>query len=523
MPVQAPVSSRPLKDSFPRISDNGQLEGRDLRELEQIVDKTRAFCDEHVRPRALEFDRRAGENPRDFPWDLARAGAEAGLFSLMIPKGAGGETNRLCVRSAVVMEELSAACSGVATIFGAHALGLVPLVMGGPALWNGVVNEIVEAEKRGTALMMAAALTEPTAGTDMENPDLMRTARLMSKATRVEGGFRLNGTKRFISNGSVARWISVMMPTDPTNQFESMAAFLVDGQSEGLIVDRVEHKMGQRACPAAELVFDDVFVPDENVMGMIGDGGSGTMGVLIASRPVVGAIATGIARGAYERLHAWLLNDPEGQLLLQRQQVQLALAQMEEDIHLSRQVYLDAATEFDSVSLGRILQMPVLRMLGKLPPGMRTNRFVRHRLETDAMRETTNALIREQFDDRNLTRALAMSSMAKARGGDTAMKVTGTAMEIAGLSSGPLRTELEKLMRDAKLTQIYEGTNQLNRLEVFEGLVSERDLDLLPHGDPPEGQALAAHPKRAAAAASRTAKLISIGSGKAAHKNGDAR
>ena len=518
MTVAAPVSNRPLKQSFPRITDSTQFQGRELQELEALLKRTREFCDVHVRPRALEFDRRAGEDPRDFPWDLAAAGARAGMFSLMLPQGAGGESNRLCVRSALVMEELGAACSGVATIFGAHALGLTPLVMLGPAMWDGVMRDIFEAEKRGEPLIFAAAITEPAAGTDYENPQLVRDARLNSHAEKVAGGYRITSTKRFISNGSVADWIVVLMPVDPKRPFETMAGFLVDGKSEGLTVDRVEHKMGQRACPAAELVLDNVFVPDDKVLGKIGDGVSSTMGVLIASRPVVGAIATGIARGAYERLLEWLINDPEGQPLLERQQVQLALAQMEEEVHLARQAYLDAATEFDSVSLGRILQMPVLRMLGKLPSGVRSSRVVQRQLDSELSRAATGSVMRENFEDRELTRALAMSSMAKARGGDTAMKVTGMALEIAGLSSGPIRAELEKLLRDAKLTQIYEGTNQLNRLEVFEGLVVERELEMLPDGKP-SAYAASAHPHRQATAADLTAKLLSLG----ARKNGGSR
>jgi len=116
----------------------------------------------------------------------------------------------------------------------------------------------------------------------------------------VPGGFRLSGTKRFISNGSVARWITILMATDPRRPAETWTCFLVDARSEGFAVSRVEHKMGQRACPAAELAFDEVFVPDERIVGREGDGAAATMIVLACSRGPVGAIATGIARGAYE-------------------------------------------------------------------------------------------------------------------------------------------------------------------------------------------------------------------------------
>ncbi len=113
---------------------------------------------------------------------------------------------------------------------------------------------------------MAFALTEPEAGTDVEDPDLMARARISSHARRVPGGFRLSGTKRFISNGGVARWITIFMPADPRRPAETWTCFLVDARSKGFSVARNEHKMGQRACPASELTFDDVFVPDERIV-----------------------------------------------------------------------------------------------------------------------------------------------------------------------------------------------------------------------------------------------------------------
>src|SRR5690606_17106327 len=139
--------------------------------------------------------------------------------------------------------------------------------------------------------------------------ELLGRARISSEARQVPGGYLLSGTKRFISNGSVARWLTVLMPVDPKRPAETWTCFLVDARTPGFSVARAEHKMGQRACPAAELVFDQVFVPDHRVVGRVGDGAGATLTVLAASRPPVGAIATGIARGAYERLLGWLRSD----------------------------------------------------------------------------------------------------------------------------------------------------------------------------------------------------------------------
>jgi acyl-CoA dehydrogenase len=451
----------------------------DVATLERLRARARRFADEHVRSRALEVDRRAGEDPNWFDWDLVRAGADYGMLSFLIPKPAGGGGG-LATHAAVIMEELCAACPGIALIFGAHGLGISPLLLGGPSQWDGVLAEIVASERAGSPVLMACAITEPEAGTDVEDPDLLRRARISSHARRVPGGFRLSGTKRFISNGSVARWITILMPTDPRHPAETWTCFLVDTRSEGFAVSRVEHKMGQRACPAAELTFDEVFVPDERIVSREGDGAAATMIVLACSRPPVGAIATGIARGAYERVLAWLEEDPAAKGLLDRQHVQLALAGMEEEIHLARQVYMDAATEIDHVALGGVLSHPAVRALGHVPASIRGQASVRRLLASDWARDATIALMHHATSERAMTRAIALSSMAKARGGDVAMRVTGAALELVGLRAGPVRAELEKLWRDAKLTQIYEGTNQLNRSEVYRGLCHGETIACLP-------------------------------------------
>jgi alkylation response protein AidB-like acyl-CoA dehydrogenase len=473
------MRSRRLAESFPRLADHPALHGRRLKSLEDDVMRARDFSRNVIRPRALELDRRIGADTSDFAWDVARAGAREGLFSLIVPAASGGDANAFCLRASLVMEELSAGCAGVATIFGAHALGASPLLLAGMQFWDTLLREIAEGDKRGEPVIMAAAITEPTAGTDVEHHELVREARLGSRGRRVSGGYRISGTKVFISNGAVAKWIVVILPLDPQRPYETMSAFLVDSASDGFKVAHIEHKMGQRACTVAELQLDDVFVPDDRVVGRVGDGVMGTLGILAASRPVVGAISTGIARGAYERLFEWLAADDQGLRLLERQEVQIALAKMEEEIHLSRQIYFDAATEFDAVSLGSMQSSALMKMASATPRRLRDNPITKRRVTSDFAREATVKAIAHSIDDDNLARSLALSSMAKARGGDTAMQVTGTALEIAGLGCGSLRPELEKLMRDAKLCQIYEGTNQLNRLEVFESLVMKPQVHVI--------------------------------------------
>ena len=468
-----------LSDAFPRFHRaRGRRERRYLAELDRARLEARRFARLEIADRALDFDRLNGEDPRHFDWDLVRAAAPYRLLEMLIPTQAGG-VGGLVTRAAVVVEELCAACPGIANIFGAHSLGLAPLLFGGPAHWD-VMREIAAAARGPKPQLAAFAITEPDAGTDVEDLDLLARARISTRARPVPGGFALSGVKRFISNGSVARWATVFMPTDPRRAAETWTCFLVDTESPGFSVGGVEHKMGQRACPAAELVFDEVFVPHGRVVGREGDGAGMTLIVMAASRPPVGAIATGIARGAYERLARWLREDPAARGLLDRQHVQLRLARMAEAIQIARQAYMDAATEFDLAAMAGPLNHPLLRGLDLLPQAVLASAPMRDLLRSERTRETTVRIFDRSADNRALTRSLGLSSLAKARGSDVAMRVTDAALEMIGLVDEPIRAELEKLWRDAKLTQIYEGTNQLNRTEVYRALVADETMSMLP-------------------------------------------
>ncbi len=468
----------PLREAFPRLLLLERLDRGYVRRLEQLRSRARGFADDHLRPVALERDRRAGDDPSYVDWDLIRVGGQRGMLDLLIPAQVGG-SGCLTAECALVMEELCAACPGLALIFGAHALGVSPLLLDGPLHWD-VLGEIAESTHDSEPQLMACALTEPDAGTDVEDLDLLATARVYSRARRVPGGYSLSGSKRFISNGSLARWLTVMMPVDPRRPAETWTCFLVDARTAGFSVARVEHKMGQRACPAAELLFDEVFVAEERVVGRVGDGGGATLTVLAASRPAVGAIGVGIARGAFERLLAWLRESPEGRRLLDRQQVQLRLASMAERLHLARQAYMDAAVEVDVAALGAATRHPLLRSLRILPNSLHRRRGVRRIVTSPRARGALARSLSGASSDAAMTRALGLSSLAKASGGDVAMSVTHDALEIAGLTDAPVRAELEKLWRDAKLCQIYEGTNQLNRIQLYRALVAGETMRVLP-------------------------------------------
>lgn len=475
----SPVES--VADSFPRFLARG--ERRRAAELDELRIRTREFAQEHVVPVALEIDAAASADPTYFAWEMVREAGKYGMLSDMVPKPAGG-TGGLGVSMSLMMEELSAACPGAATIIGAHGLGVLPVLMvGGPSHWDGVLREIVTEAESERPVLFAAALTEPGAGTDMENPELVDLAELNSRAERVDGGYRLYGTKRFISNGDVAKWIATVMPVDQSRPSETSIFCLVDAQSDGFSVSRVEHKMGQRACHAAELSYDGVFVPDSLVVGREGDGFPATMMVLTVSRAPVGAIGTGIARGAYDRLLHWLRHDGRADGLLATQPVQLALARMRERIHVGRQAYMDAAMLLDDATMAGALNSSAIKLAGMMPRSLRTTSFVRNKFNSAQTAQKVAEVFATQVGDGAMSKALGMSSLAKALGGDVGMEVTGMALEIAGLECGDLRPELEKLWRDAKLVQIFEGTNQLNRLEVFSTICMGESMPITPRID----------------------------------------
>jgi alkylation response protein AidB-like acyl-CoA dehydrogenase len=465
-PSLGEVRKRLLSD-FPMLEEMRRRRPLYVDKLARTVRDCAEYNRRYVLPAALELDRRMEKEHDYFAWDLVEAGLQYRFLSLIIPsvvEGVGG----LCVLFSLAMEELCSACPGVANIFGAHALGVSPLLVSGAmAHWESVLREVVEGEKNGRPVLMAAALTEPSAGTDVEEPHFLASARLSMNAKKVPGGYMLNGRKCFISNGSVATYTALCCATDRERPLETWTSFLIHKDMDGFSVPRVEEKMGQRACPAAELYFEDCFVPDENVLGFEGDGMQpGTLLLLASSRAPVGAIATGIARGAYEWFLKWAEKPRAGRRPASEQRIQMALADMRTRIQLSRWAYLSASLAFDN-SLGSVLQGALIKSMRLIPRGIRTSDMTRRFFLSNAGKAFSDAIVAISASSEEASHALAFASMEKAVGGDTAMYVSSLALELMGVDGCEERLWVEKAFRDAKLTQIYEGTNQLNRLTVF--------------------------------------------------------
>jgi butyryl-CoA dehydrogenase len=463
------ISKRTLGEMAPRLKILSSLMPGYVEELELWQHKAREYGERHMRNRALAIDRECKQDPRYFDWDLLRQSAPYGFLSMLVPKGAGGG-GQMATAMAIVMEELCAVCPGIANIFGAHALGISGILLGMDFYhYDRALADVARGDKRGRPVLFAAAITESEAGSDEEDAGFLQKARLITEAKPKPDGYLLNGRKVFISNGSVAKYTTVIAPLDKTRAVETQSAFLVTQGDRGFSIGKVEDKMGMKACPAAELVFEDCFVPRRNLIGREGEGVRFTEIVLGASRGPVGAIATGTARAAFERVVAFAKEKKGGgRRLIDHRWVQIKLAEMARKIHLARQAYLDSCMTFDFMGVPKLMKLPSSRiLLDVIPRFLRLTPLFEKAIRSEQATQAVREKLEKHVDPEDLRHIQQYSSIAKVSGSDIAVDVAYEALQIAGLESSLHRNELEKIYRDAKLTQIYEGTNQLNRHNIF--------------------------------------------------------
>jgi alkylation response protein AidB-like acyl-CoA dehydrogenase len=381
----------------------------------------RRFAQQHIAPLALEADR----SPQDYdPRPLLAQAGRLGFQSELLPWPLGrmpyqalldGKVFAVCLKA----EEFAAACGGLALSLLAHDLGMGPLLLSGhlPTLlrWHWPMNR---ANLRGDVKLAAYAITEPGAGSDVEESEGARLARYTTTARRVPGGYRLNGQKAFISGGAHCDLVTVFAVLEREDGGRPQVStdftcFIVERDREGFRVGRSERKLGQRACDASQLFFDDVFVPARNLVGTERSGWALNRNVLNYSRGPVGAIALGIARGAVETATRFARKTQlNGRPLIAYQEVQLALAEMWLDTMAMRGLVWQSARHF-------------------LPQQ-------------------------------------GIAAAAKTSCADLGFDVTNRAMELMGDHGYLAAHGVEKAMRDVRLNQIYEGTNQINLLAFVE-------------------------------------------------------
>jgi alkylation response protein AidB-like acyl-CoA dehydrogenase len=374
-------------------------------EHEMLRDAVRVLADERVAPRAAEVDR-TGE----FPQDLRRLLADHDILALPFAEehgGLGGELLSVCL----AIEQLSRACATTGLILAVQELGSLPIILGGtPEQQRRWLPGLASGEH-----LIAFALTEAEAGSD--------ASAVRASATRDGDDYVITGSKRFISHGSVADLITVFAVTDPdAERHRRLSAFVVEVPADGFSVARIEHKMGLRGSPTAELAFDGVRVPAANRIGAEGDGFALALRTFERSRPGIAAQAVGIAQGALEVATAYAKERRQfGQRIGDFQQVGAMLADMDAQTEAARQLLYRACAEIDAGN-------------------------------PDAAR---------------------WAAMCKLVAGDTAMRVTTDAVQVLGGYGYIDEFPVERMMRDAKITQLYEGTQQIQRLVIARSLLGK--------------------------------------------------
>jgi butyryl-CoA dehydrogenase len=348
----------------------------------------------------------------EFPWPVVAKIAEAGLFGVFVDEayeGIAGDSRTL--NMVLVTEELSKACGGIALSFAGTALGALPIILSGS-----------DEQKRRWLPAIAAgeqlagfALTEPQAGSD--------AGGIRTTAIKDGDDYVLNGIKQWITNGGDAGVYTVIALTNPEKGPRGASAFVVEKGTPGLSFGKKEDKMGIRASSTREVVFENCRVPEENRLGREGTGFITAMRTFDASRPGVGAQALGIAQGALDLAVDWAISRKQfGAPVSSFQGLRFLLADMAMRVEASRALIYATARSIDA------------------HPGERSTIY---------------------------------SAMSKCFASDMAMQVTTDAVQVFG-GSGYMRDyPVEKYMRDAKITQIYEGTNQIQRLVIARSLLRE--------------------------------------------------
>jgi alkylation response protein AidB-like acyl-CoA dehydrogenase len=347
---------------------------------------------------------------QEYPWEIKDALAEAGLMGVWIPKEYGGAGGGV-LDLCICVEELSRACGGVGVLYAVNALGSFPILVGGTdEQKKRWLPRIAKGEK-----LISFGLSEKYAGSD--------AGSLHATAVKDGDSWVLNGEKKWNTNGGAADYYTVFAVTDPASKSRRISALVVEKGTPGFRIGKIEDKMGIRCVPVVELHFENCRVPAENLLGGVaGHGFRHAMQTLDRARPGVASQAVGLAQGALEYAMVYAANREQfGSAIITFQMIQGMLADMATRVEAARNLVYTAALAVEAGSSD----------LSKL------------------------------------------AAMCKLFATDTAMEVTTNAVQIFG-GYGYMRDyPIEKYMRDAKITQIYEGTNQVQRMVVARALIKE--------------------------------------------------
>jgi acyl-CoA dehydrogenase len=367
----------------------------------ELKELARRFTAQEITPHARDYDER-----EVFPRDICEKAFSAGLMNFGVPKECGGPGLSI-LDTCLIGEELNYGCSGISNAIAANDLGTLPIaIAGNEAQKRTYLGALVE-----KLTFCAFAITEPAAGSDVAG---------MTTTYRRDGdSFVLNGTKHFISNGSMADWIVTFATADRKLKHRGISCFVFPANLPGITRTRMHGKLGQRAADTGEIVYDELRVPLDALVGTEGEGFKYAMATFDRSRPEIGAIAIGVAQRALDEClkysrqrHAF------GEPIANFQAIQFMLADMAVNIEAMRMLTYKAAWMVDR---------------GEVPN--------------------------------------PVSSYAKLFSAEACMKITTDAVQLFGGYGYMKEYPVEKLMRDAKLLQIYEGTSQIQHVVIARHLL----------------------------------------------------
>jgi alkylation response protein AidB-like acyl-CoA dehydrogenase len=373
-------------------------------EHEELRKALRRFTDDEIAPHAA-----AADATGEYPWPSFEAYRDSGFIRLPYPEQYGGDGGDL-VAYAMLVEEVARACASSSLFVLISRLACEPILLyGSDELKQRVIPRVATGEWQGSY-----CLSESHAGSDV--------ASMKTRAARDGDHYVINGSKSWITNAGVSSFYTVFAKTDPDAGHRGISAFVVEADTPGFSVSKLESKMGMRGSPTGEILFDDVRVPVENLIGEEHRAFGYAMGALDGSRPTVGAQAVGIAQGALDAAAQYVTEREQfGHPVAEFQGLQFMLADMATRVEASRLLVYSACARLDAGAPG-----------------------------------TSRA-----------------SAMAKLFASDTAMSVTTDAVQLFGGAGYTKDFPVERMMRDAKVTQIYEGTNQIQRVVISRRLLDE--------------------------------------------------
>lgn len=454
-------------------------------EVKKVIAIARKFNNEVVIPGNLALDRKMHEDPDHLAWDFVNEANKRGFYTLFIPKMFGGEGYSFAT-IAYFLEELSSACGGVANIVGVHYLGVLMLFSSwNLKMCNRLCAEIIEGEKTGKPCLLSLAMTEPDAGTDSQNVEFMNTGSLACRAEKVQGGYNVTGNKIFISMGHMSTWHILHAYTDLNRAADKTVMLAVKTGTEGFSLGKKEKKMGQKACPASELIFKDCFIPDENLcLGIedmaklkrqVKDTNAQVFAYIWgASRVGVGSFGVGTARAAFEEALDYASKTViDGQRLVNHEWCQSLLGDMYKNVLLSRLAYAEGGFANGLHGMWMVMNLKPMYYMNRYVPKSLMAMFMKPFLSLGLTTTIFRKICFQWQSDDAVNRVDGWGSFAKVVGTDAGIQNARLAMEIMGQSGVRQDHRVEKVLRDSKLFQIYEGTNEINRLNLFKRLVAK--------------------------------------------------